>query len=215
MNDVLAPGHSIAVERGDVSISTPTDETWTPSSYPMRRGRFGAQTIAFDSWWTRTLRPCGASFAGLGWPLIPWTMTQQVFLIAARKLGAIESGRERAIPLRHGARGRGQCTACTGPKPEVLDEEVMAAQVDPSPDAEAVLDARQKRALLERALEGMQDQLRAVFVLYVLEGGTVPEIAELLGIPPGTVASRLRRAREAFHRIAKRLKAGAHGGNSP
>ena len=40
-----------------------------------------------------------------------------------------------------------------------------------------------------------------------LEELAVPEIAELLGIPGGTVASRLRRAREAFHKAAARLRA--------
>jgi RNA polymerase sigma-70 factor, ECF subfamily len=35
----------------------------------------------------------------------------------------------------------------------------------------------------------------------------VPEIAELCGIPQGTAASRLRRAREAFQAEAARLKA--------
>ena len=39
---------------------------------------------------------------------------------------------------------------------------------------------------------------RAVFVLYELEELSVPDIAELLGVPVGTAASRLRRARAAF-----------------
>ena len=43
-------------------------------------------------------------------------------------------------------------------------------------------------------------------------GGTVPEIASLLGIPLGTAASRLRRSREQFHAIAKRVRARAFGG---
>jgi RNA polymerase sigma-70 factor (ECF subfamily) len=41
-------------------------------------------------------------------------------------------------------------------------------------------------------------------VLYELEQMTSQEIAELEGIPRGTVASRLRKAREEFERIAKR-----------
>jgi RNA polymerase sigma-70 factor, ECF subfamily len=44
-------------------------------------------------------------------------------------------------------------------------------------------------------------------VLYELEGLSSPEIAELLRIPVGTVASRLRRAREAFEVEVARLKA--------
>jgi RNA polymerase sigma-70 factor (ECF subfamily) len=45
-------------------------------------------------------------------------------------------------------------------------------------------------------------ELRAVFVLYELEDFTMAEIARTLELPPGTVASRLRRARETFERLA-------------
>ena len=37
-----------------------------------------------------------------------------------------------------------------------------------------------------------------MFVLYEIEGQTMTAIAELLGVPTGTVASRLRRGREQF-----------------
>jgi RNA polymerase sigma-70 factor (ECF subfamily) len=41
-----------------------------------------------------------------------------------------------------------------------------------------------------------------VFVLFELEEMTMAAIAETLQIPPGTVASRLRRARERFEALA-------------
>ncbi len=50
-------------------------------------------------------------------------------------------------------------------------------------------------------------EMRAVFVLFELEEMPSTEIAEVLAIPIGTVASRLRRAREEFQRIVARLKA--------
>jgi RNA polymerase sigma-70 factor (ECF subfamily) len=50
-------------------------------------------------------------------------------------------------------------------------------------------------------LEQLPLDLRAVFVLFELEGMTSPEIAELSGVPLGTVASRLRRAREHFREL--------------
>ena len=56
-------------------------------------------------------------------------------------------------------------------------------------------------------LDGLTDDLRVSFVLYELEGLSSPEIATLLGIPLGTVASRLRRAREAFELGVSELKA--------
>ncbi len=43
-------------------------------------------------------------------------------------------------------------------------------------------------------------------MLFELEGLSSPEIAASLEIPLGTVASRLRRAREQFRRVVSRLE---------
>ena len=51
-------------------------------------------------------------------------------------------------------------------------------------------------------LSKVDPDLVEVFVLYELEGLTSPEIADLLEIPVGSVASRLRRAREQFREAA-------------
>jgi RNA polymerase sigma-70 factor (ECF subfamily) len=69
------------------------------------------------------------------------------------------------------------------------------------------VDKRQARALLDEILEELPLPLRAVFVLYELEEMSVSEMANLLLLPRGTVASRLRRARAEFERVVKRLKA--------
>jgi RNA polymerase sigma-70 factor, ECF subfamily len=61
--------------------------------------------------------------------------------------------------------------------------------------------------LLERALEQLEPQLRAVFWLREGEGLSYEQIAEVLEIPPGTVASQLNRARgllQAFLRDVAR-----------
>lgn len=50
------------------------------------------------------------------------------------------------------------------------------------------------RALLERALAGLPDALRVVFVLREMEGHSHAEIAEILGIRRGTSEVRLHRA---------------------
>jgi RNA polymerase sigma-70 factor, ECF subfamily len=47
---------------------------------------------------------------------------------------------------------------------------------------------------------------RAVFVLYEIEGLAAKEIAALLSIPVGTVASRLKRGRETFQSGAARVR---------
>ena len=53
----------------------------------------------------------------------------------------------------------------------------------------------------------LPEDARPVFVLFELEGMTMVEIASCLDIPPGTVASRLRRAREVFSTFVSRLEA--------
>jgi RNA polymerase sigma-70 factor (ECF subfamily) len=53
----------------------------------------------------------------------------------------------------------------------------------------------------------MPIELRAVFVLHELEQKSSPEIAAMFALPLGTVASRLRRAREGFRDAIKRLQA--------
>jgi RNA polymerase sigma-70 factor (ECF subfamily) len=53
---------------------------------------------------------------------------------------------------------------------------------------------------LERALRDLPDGYREVFVLHDVEGYTHDEIAQLLGIAPGTSKSQLARAREWLRR---------------
>jgi len=61
---------------------------------------------------------------------------------------------------------------------------------------------------LERAIGALPDELRDVLVLYALAGHTHDEVAELLGIAPGTSKSRLFQARR---RLRARLGGAAKG----
>ena len=69
---------------------------------------------------------------------------------------------------------------------------------DPGPLA-AVLDAEARR-VLDEAVAGLPLEQRAVFVLRAVEEMSYAEIASALGISPGTVMSRLFRARERLAR---------------
>ena len=86
--------------------------------------------------------------------------------------------------------------------------EPLAEPVDPSLTPDQVADRARARALLDEVLDKMDLKLRQVFVLFELEEMTTTQIAELLELPTGTVASRLRRARESFQAAVKRLRAG-------
>jgi RNA polymerase sigma-70 factor (ECF subfamily) len=59
--------------------------------------------------------------------------------------------------------------------------------------------------LLEQAMQNLPPRLREVLVLRELEGLSYKEIAEIVGIPTGTVMSSLFRARERFRRAASDL----------
>jgi len=77
-------------------------------------------------------------------------------------------------------------------------------QVTPMPDAEAVQPDlwHDLEPLLDQELSRLPDKYRVVLVLCDLEGRTRKEAARRLGIPEGTVAGHLARAREM---LAKRL----------
>ena len=69
---------------------------------------------------------------------------------------------------------------------------------------ERLVEAREAERDVAKILSRMSDKKREVFVLFELEGLTGPEIAEHLGLAPGTVASRLRRARADFEAATAR-----------
>ena len=54
--------------------------------------------------------------------------------------------------------------------------------------------------LLSRALEALDPELRALFVLREVEGLSYRELAEVADIPEGTIGSRLNRARHELRR---------------
>jgi RNA polymerase sigma-70 factor (ECF subfamily) len=72
-------------------------------------------------------------------------------------------------------------------------------------DPEAELLRRADAQLLEQAMHHLPHRLREILVLRELEGLSYREIAEVVGIPTGTVMSSLFRARERFQHVASDL----------
>jgi len=147
------------------------------------------------------------SLRGLGVP--PATVddaAQQVFWIAAQKLDAISPGSERAF-LFSTARGvAANARRARARSREQMDDGVLSTLADAAPNPEQAAQASQAKRMLERVLAEMEEDTRTVFVLFELEGLTSVEISELLGIPVGTAASRLRRAREEFQLAVTKLQ---------
>jgi RNA polymerase sigma factor (sigma-70 family) len=78
----------------------------------------------------------------------------------------------------------------------VADEEADNRGADASLDPEAQMIQQQTVDQVRRALEALPTDFREVLVLRELEGLSYKEIAAIVGIPLGTVMSRLARARE-------------------
>lgn len=132
--------------------------------------------------------------------------TQRVFLVTSQKLDAVTDGSERAF-LFATARGvAANARRAQGRRREVTDETAIDRLSDEAHDREQALADKQAKQLLERVLGALPDDLRHVFILHELEGLTTTTIAEVLEIPGGTVASRLRRARAEFKLSVARLK---------
>lgn len=130
-------------------------------------------------------------------------VAQDAFLVVARRLSDIEAGKERAFlfstAMRVAADSRKRASRSTA-----TDDSELELR-DPGPIADELIDQARARALCDRVLDTMPIGLRAVFVLFQTGEMTMAEIAMQLELAPGTVASRIRRARELFEAEVARL----------
>jgi RNA polymerase sigma-70 factor, ECF subfamily len=78
-----------------------------------------------------------------------------------------------------------------------FDEE-QHSSAQPQSDPETLLLQTDDVALIARALSGLPDHFHELLVLRELEGLSYRELSDVVGIPMGTVMSRLSRAREAL-----------------
>lgn len=130
-------------------------------------------------------------------------LVQQAYLIAAERLDDIRAGSEKAFLFgtairlaRSLSRRERRCQ---------LDDDMDSRQIQ-GMRLEEIADRRRAVATIDDILSRLEPDLVTVFVLYELEELTASDIAKLLQIPSGTVASRLRRAREAFRTHAQRAE---------
>ena len=123
---------------------------------------------------------------------------QEASLRAFRYFRTFSGGNGRAWFLRivrntcMGRRG-GIAQAST----ELFDEE-RHSSAQPAPDPETLMLQRDSALLIELAMKNLPDRFRELLVLRELEGLSYRELADVMGIPLGTVMSGLSRARQAL-----------------
>ncbi len=176
----------------------PPDASEAPSTREERARLREIAEVNYDFVW-RTLRRLGLTAAAAD------DATQQVFVVAGKRLASIEVGREKAFLYR--AAALVAMESRRRDRRERGDEDAVLGLADASPGPEELASRKQVRAMLDLLLAELPDESREVFVLFELEGLSIPEIAALLDVPSGTCASRLRRAREDVREAAKRLQA--------
>jgi RNA polymerase sigma-70 factor (ECF subfamily) len=132
---------------------------------------------------------------------------QQALIVLMRRIDSIQPGSEPAFlfgtAMRLAQESRKRYATARARADRANVEPVHEPQADP----EQLLDQQRARQALDRVLDDLPMELRAVFVLADLEEMTMARVAEVLAIPAGTVASRLRRARELFAQRAAAVKA--------
>jgi RNA polymerase sigma-70 factor (ECF subfamily) len=119
--------------------------------------------------------------------------TQHVFWTFSQRSAQVEPGREAAFLISVAIKVAANARRKVERRREVAtNEDELSALESP----ETLLQQKQQRELLDRGLSTLLPEQRAIFVLFELEGFSLPQIAELLEIPLGTATSRLRRARD-------------------
>lgn len=131
-------------------------------------------------------------------------LTQQVFLQAFRKLGQFNGRSKFETWLYRLAVNE---VLQWGRKRQRKKEAALVAD-PPQTDVPATVRMEQ-REMLEWALQQLEPELRAVFLLKEQQGQSYREIAEAVGIPEGTVGSRLNRARQQLRELLAQAGWGA------
>jgi RNA polymerase sigma-70 factor (ECF subfamily) len=180
----------------DGAVPEAESETLTgsgPVSRPVPFERLVAEHLDFV--W-RSLRRFGVPAADVD------DATQQVFLIANQKLDKIRAGSERAFLVGVATRVASHARRSLHRR-EAAELSLSSNPRAENPDPEELTERLEARELLDRVLDTMPLELRSVFVLFELEELSVDQISRALVLPRGTVATRLRRAREVFHEAAR------------
>lgn len=125
---------------------------------------------------------------------------QETFLKLYRNRGWEHAANERAylarVAWREAVDLRPRRSQLSNSMPEQLEQD-EAPSLQPGPE-EALLTANQD-SIIHSMIDALPEELRVPLALSVFNELHSPEIGTILGIPEGTVRTRLQRARQILH----------------
>jgi RNA polymerase sigma-70 factor (ECF subfamily) len=130
---------------------------------------------------------------------------QRTFIIAAKRIDDIQVGAERSFLIQVAQNLAWHARRQIARRREVLDGN-PPERIEAIATPEFLAGRKQMRQLFDDILGSLHESLRVVFTLFELEEMSMSDIAETLGLPRGTVASRLRRARVQFRQHVAALE---------
>lgn len=124
--------------------------------------------------------------------------TQEAFFKAYRSLRTFRPGAKFSTWI-FAITYHGCCDRLARRKRYSNDELPERADSGPGPEQTAI--ALDEAARLRAAIEALPEKYRTVITLYHLQGKQYEEIAEVLGLPMGTVKTHLFRAKDQLRRL--------------
>lgn len=153
----------------------------------------------------RLVRRFGVASAGID------DVVQEVFVILHRRWGELDrSGSVRGLlygitrKVASRARDRAQARAAA-PLHAVPDATARG------PDPQVAIEVEEKAQIVRAALDALDEDKRMAFVLVDIEGMSVVEAADCLGINLNTAYARIRAARQRIQKAIARHKAAERG----
>jgi RNA polymerase sigma-70 factor (ECF subfamily) len=136
-------------------------------------------------------------------------MVQEVFVVVHRKLDTFDGSSQMTtwlygICLRVALAYRRRAHVRREAPVDVVPEPARRAE---TANPEQVASARQARRELESILDTLDIEKRAVFVMFEIDELSCEQIGAIVGVPVGTVYSRLSAARAAFRKELERRRA--------
>ncbi len=210
-----APGDDVSL-RADPASVPPMDVSSVPAAaitaepplgagaevFPRRAGPALHVRAVFDEHYDfvwRALRRLGVAEPDVD------DAVQEVFMVVHRKLAEFE-GRSKLTTWLWGICYRTAGQYFRQQRAPHDDVEAAPDVVDLAATPEERYEGREARAKLDEVLATLDPEKRAVFVLYEIDEVPVDEIARRVGVPVGTVYSRLKVARQEFERAIHRLR---------